>query len=169
MVKVVESLGLSYEHFPDTNLCWIRPTTPPQGSTINFQNQMSYYCSISSLYEIWILHLTCRQANITTNFHTNRIKVCKELSFFITLKGNKCWATNEIHGGVHIKARTKCCGEKKEKKERIHNYIHFALHLNTPVWRQRASLLCGHTRQMKDMQIASLDSAIVLQIHQQLL
>lgn len=71
--------------------------------------------------------------------------------FLIVFKGNKWRATIEIHGREHIKARTKCSGKKKERK---HNYIHFALHVNTPVWRQRVSLLCWHTRQMKDMQIA---------------
>lgn len=81
-------------------------------SILPFQNQMSYYCSISSLYEIWILNLTCRQANITTNFHANRIKPCTKLSFFIALQGNKWRATIEIHGRAHIKARTKCYGKK---------------------------------------------------------
>lgn len=112
---------------------------------------MSYYCSISSLYEIWILNLTCRQANITANFHTNRIKRCTGLSFIVTLNRNKWRAAIEIHGGAHIKARTKC-SEKTQKGYIIMcTLLCIWIHL-CGEW-ERVSL-CWHTRQMKDMQIA---------------
>lgn len=55
-----------------------------------------------------------------------------------------------------------------KKKESIHNYIHFALHLNNSVETESKSL-CWHARKIKDMQIASIDSVKVLQIHQELL
>lgn len=36
------------------------------------------------------------------------------------------------------------CYEEKEKREWKHNYIHFTLHLNTPVCRESASPLLTH-------------------------
>lgn len=48
---------------------------------------------------------------------------------------------DKTHSRAQIKARTKCSSLEKKKDKRIHNYIHFTLHLNTPVWRWRAILL----------------------------
>lgn len=47
--------------------------------------------------------------------------------------------------------------EKKKGRGCIITFI-CTLHVNTAVWRRRASLLCWHTGQMKDMQ-KSIDSA----------
>lgn len=46
-----------------------------------------------------------------------------------------------MHGRTQIKARAKCCG----KRESMHNYIHFTLHLNNSgVEKESASPLLTH-------------------------